>query len=63
MVAGPAQLEQLQQQVRALAESVEALHRNQDAALAEVRRTVNAAVDDLAARRAALGELDDDGRT
>lgn len=51
MLAAPARVDQLEAQVRELTASLEVLRRTQDAALDEIRAAVNGAVDDLAARR------------
>lgn len=58
LIAAPGRVAELQRRVDELAETVDLLHRRQDAELARIRDAVNAAVDDIAARRA---RVDDDG--
>jgi hypothetical protein len=60
MISGPARIDDLEAQVRALHHHLDVLHRQQEEVLADVRRSVAAALDDVQARREAASPGRDD---
>ena len=63
LISGDARIERLEQELREAHDSIEAIRRDQAAALDGLRQSVADAVDDLAVRRAALDERDADAPT
>lgn len=55
MVSGPTRLDEIERSLRALQEQLDQLQRDQDEALAGVRTSVTAVLDDVTAR---LGAID-----
>ena len=60
LITGDDRIERLEQELRDVHESIDAMRREQADALDGLRRSVADAVDDLAVRRAALDDRDAD---